>query len=31
MTLIAIPYEELNYKAFSIWKGQGIINYQRGL
>ncbi len=25
MTLSAIPYEELNYKAFSIWKGQGIL------
>jgi flavin reductase (DIM6/NTAB) family NADH-FMN oxidoreductase RutF len=25
MALIAIPYEELNYKAFSIWKGQGIL------
>jgi flavin reductase (DIM6/NTAB) family NADH-FMN oxidoreductase RutF len=25
MRLIAIPYDELNYKAFSIWKGQGIL------
>jgi len=34
MTLSAIPYEELNYKAFSIWKGQGVLltsgDYEKG-